>query len=164
MSVAVKPFDLDGGRTLRFEPAKGPLPAGKDPAWHAIGFVEARDRKTAARFGVNLRAIAYVPGSMLLALVAAVPVADARKRLRAGAIGAALLALLVGASVTLAILSQLSNLGVASLGNASASLVHAAFEAIVVPPGMAYTLPGLIWLLAAWLAGVRLPAMRARAL
>lgn len=160
LNAIVDHMGLEEGRTLRFEPAQpGSLPASKpNPSWHTIGSVRAKHTQGAIRFAINLRAIAYIPWSVFLALSLAVPIWKRPHGPFAFLLGGAIVSAFIFTSVMLAAFSFLSNESVSAvrLGPVSRAVVESMFNALVVPPGMSYAAPALIWLLAVWVA----PALR----
>jgi hypothetical protein len=133
--------------TVHFVQGTEALLAGKPyPLWHIIAAVTSATTEATTRFGLNLRAIGYVPTVTYVALVFAWPL-DRRRSWVATAVGFALVQAFFLASLGLPMLLALSNERVAALelGPTGESLVRMVFEAFVVPPAMSYAIPSGIY-------------------
>jgi hypothetical protein len=122
------------------------LPGKDNPLWHVIAVVSSPVTQATTRFGLNLRAIGYVPTAMFLALVIAWPL-DRRRSWGATAIGFCAVQAYFLISITLPMLLSLANprVGAIELGPAAEALVRTVFMGFVVPPGMSYAVPLLIY-------------------
>ena len=98
------------------------------------------------RFGLNVRAVGYVPTITFIALVIAWPL-DRPRSWCATAAGFALVQAYFLFSVALPMLLALSNERVRAieLGPAEEAFVRMIFTAFVVPPAMSYAVPALVY-------------------
>jgi hypothetical protein len=122
------------------------LPGKEYPLWHAILAVTSASTQATARFGLNLRAIGYVPTVTFVALLIAWPL-DRRRSWGATAIGFALVQAYFVVGVVLPMLLSLSNERVQAvdLGPAGLAFVSTIFNAFVVPPAMSYAVPTIVY-------------------
>jgi hypothetical protein len=137
-------FGSDVG--VHFTPGTEALLAGKDyPTWHAILAATSASTQATTRFGLNLRAIGYVPSITFVALAIAWPF-DRLRSWRATAIGFGLIQAYFLAGVALPMLLSLSNERVHAmeLGPIGDAFVRTVFTAFVVPPAMSYAVPAIV--------------------
>jgi hypothetical protein len=108
-SQTIGSLRFDRGRVaLEFERSRAPLwPGQPSPAWHAIVTARNMNTNAATRSAINLRAIAYVPATVFLALTLAFPLALDRRWALATLLGAALVGAFIATSVALSLLGIL---------------------------------------------------------
>jgi hypothetical protein len=140
---------------VHFDWAPGDLGSGRaNAAWHSIVRVQNVESGAATRFAMNTRSLLYLPASVFVSLVVASLLWRRSRGLHAMAIGAAVLFVFLALSVTLPFTRFLADARIQaiSLETGVKSSLDAAFNAWVVPPGMGYAVPGLIWLCAMWMS------------
>lgn len=138
-------FGSDVG--VHVTPGSEALLAGKDyPTWHAIFSATSAATRETTRFGLNLRAIGYVPTASFVALLIAWPL-DRLRSWGATAVGFAMIQAYFLAGVGLPMLLSLSNdrVHAVELGPVADAFVRTVFTAFVVPPAMSYAVPAIVY-------------------
>lgn len=97
----------------------------------------------------DLRRTPYLPVLVFMALCAALPWKRVAPRLLVAALGLTILPLLSGLRLLLAISSE-SPIRLLELPSAVEFVLNMACRALVLPPGMAYAVPALLWLALSW--------------
>ena len=104
---------------------------------------------------IDLRVLAFLPTAAFIALAVAVPLGSRRRHLLVLAVGLPLLELLLLGLIAAPLLSFLGGTGPVQaihLGRAAHTLLQIVYRAFVVPPGMTFAVPLLLWYaLAIWL-------------
>ncbi|HVW24744.1 MAG TPA: hypothetical protein VHC69_05210 [Polyangiaceae bacterium] len=148
---------------VQFAPGAEALLAGKPyPLWHAIAAVSSVSTQATTHFGLNLRAVGYVPTVTFVALVLAWPL-HRRRSWVAAAVGFALVQVYFGFSIALPMLLALSSerVGAVALDSSTQSFVRMIFEAFVVPPAMSYAIPGVLYAFVAFIGSGGAPYVKA---
>jgi hypothetical protein len=125
-----------------------------DP-WQATLVIAPPGPALPVRVPIDLRVLAFLPTAAFIALAAAVPLGSLRRHVVVLAVGLPLLELLVLALMAAPMLSFLGGTGPVQaihLGRATHTLLQIVYRAFVVPPGMTFAVPLLLWYaLATWL-------------
>lgn len=133
---------------LRFA-AAGPSQAGADPWSLAVEASDPDDRYV--RTTLDTRRSGYLASAFFLALSLATP-CRWRKKLALTIAGLSLLALLPLLPLIFFFSGKLP-VQAFHPGSVAAAAVETAYHALVAPPGMAYAVPTLLWLLLWWCTG-----------
>lgn len=148
--------------SVHFAPGTEALLAGKPyPLWHAIAAVSSVSSGATTHFGLNLRAVGYVPTVTFVALVLAWPL-HRRRSWIATAVGFALVQVYFGFSIALPMLLALSSerVGAVALDSTAQSLVRMIFEAFVVPPAISYAVPAVLYAFVAFIGSGGTPYVK----
>jgi hypothetical protein len=141
-AVIAKPILASSGVELAFAPS-----AQDDPKHEWFAMVSVLDAQTHARqhnMVTDLRRTGYLQIALYLAAAAAYPL---RNRVRLLLVVTAGLALLASFG-WLPIMMYLAKKQIITLGSWSLSLLSVVYRSLVTPPGMAFAVPGLLWLAA----------------
>ncbi len=116
--------------------------------WQATLLVQEPTAERAVRVPIDLRVLAFLPTAAFVALAVAVPLGSRRRHLRLLAVGLPLLELLLLALMAAPLLSFLGGTGPVQalrLGRLAHTLLQIVYRALVVPPGMTFALPLVLW-------------------
>jgi hypothetical protein len=141
-AVIAKPILASSGVELAFAPS-----ADDDAKHEWFAMLSVLDAQTHARqhkMATDLRRSGYLQMALYLAAAAAYPL---RNRVRFLVVVTAGLALFA-AFGWLPILMYLAKKQIITLGSGSLSLLSLVYRSLVTPPGMAFAVPGLLWLAA----------------
>jgi hypothetical protein len=106
------------------------------------------DATGAVTVPIDLRTLAYLPTAAFIALALSTPTGSWKKNARLLAVGLTLLVPLLFLLIVTPILSFLGGTGpiqAFALGRATHVVLQLVYRALVVPPGMAYAIPLLVW-------------------
>jgi hypothetical protein len=123
---------------------RSPTPAEHLPEWDGVidvkqDFPEGSVRHAGA---IDLRRAGYLQLATFIALAAAWP----SRRRRRGAAAACVAFAVVSMVIAVPVLDFLAGIGAVHLGACLGTATSLARRALVAAPGMAYALPGLVWL------------------
>lgn len=136
---------LASGSKLHFEASDAELEAHP---WRVTLHVQPAGPMPAVLVPIDVRSLLYLPTAAFVALAIAVRLRSAREHLKLLAMGLAILEPILLMLVALPLLSFLGGTGpirVFSLSRPTHVLLQILYRALVVPPGMAYAVPLLLW-------------------
>lgn len=118
--------------------------------------LDVTDRRHGAsiRLALDLRSLTYVPTAVFVALAVAAPIWQGRRGLRMLAGGLATLHVFYAVALTAMVaffLGRTRPFPMLDLGPAARLLFDVLHRVLVAPPGMAFAVPGFVWLAAVWL-------------
>ena len=123
--------------------------------WQALLVIAPPHTATPTGVPIDLRVLAFLPTAAFIALAVAVPLGSVRRHLLVLLVGLPLLELLLLALMAAPLLSFLGGTGPVeafTLGRWSHALLQVVYRALVVPPGMTFAVPLLLWyIVATWL-------------
>jgi hypothetical protein len=147
------------GTVLRFAPPDDA--GGEDPAPDAFSIeLRAKNARTRSpiRVPIDLRTLAYIPTAVFVALSIAAPIWQGAR----GAIvligGLAVLQVFLALSIAAPLVLFFANPAPMHLVDLSPTwhrILDILYRALVAPPGMAFAIPGILWLLMIWLVPAR---------
>ena len=136
---------LASGVNLHFEVSDAELEAHP---WRVTLHVQPASPAPAVLVPIDVRSLVYLPTAAFVALAIAVRLRSARQHVQLLAIGLAILEPLLLLLVALPLLSFLGGTGpirAFSLSRPTHVVLQILYRALVVPPGMAYAVPLLLW-------------------
>ena len=116
--------------------------------WKVTLHVDSPGPRPAVLVPIDVRSLLYLPTAAFLALAIAVRLRSTREHLQLIAVGLLILEPLLVLLVALPLLSFLGGTGpirAFSLSRPTHVLLQILYRALVVPPGMAYAVPLLLW-------------------
>jgi len=123
--------------------------------WQATLVITPPGSTPPVQVPMDLRVLMFLPTAAFIALAVAVPLGSLRRHVLVLAVGLPLLELLLVALLAAPMLSFLGGTGpvqAIQLGRATHTLLQIVYRAFVVPPGMTFAVPLLLWdALATWL-------------
>jgi hypothetical protein len=157
-NALVEGKQLDSGVTLRFQATSDEL--ASEP-WHATLVVSPPGNLAPARVPIDVRVLSFLPTAAFIALALAVPLATRRKHavvLTAGFVVLQLVLWLLMAAPLLSFLGGTGPITAFHLGRVSHVVLQLLYRALVVPPGMTFIVPLVVWAsVATKLGGLPLP-------
>lgn len=136
---------LASGVKLHFEASDADLELHP---WRVTLHVDAPAPTPTVLVPIDVRSLLYLPTAAFVALAIAVRLRSSRQHLQLIAIGLLILEPLLVLLVSLPLLSFLGGTGpirAFSLSRPTHVLLQISYRALVVPPGMAYAVPLLLW-------------------
>lgn len=146
---------VGSGAVVHFEAPSGQADSdGNDSSYSTL--LTARSLATGAtvRIPIDLRTLAYIPTAVFIALAVAAPIWQRARGLAVLLAGMAILHAFLAASLAAPILLFFSNprpMKLVELSPAVQQVLNVFYRSMVAPPGMAFAVPGLLWLLLVWL-------------
>jgi len=144
-NALVRDLSLASGVRLRFEATEEQLRAAP---WSTTLRVEPRPPQAPLAIPVNLRSLIFLPTATFVALALATPMGSRRRNLRVLLVGLLILLPLLLVLVGIPLLSFLGGTGPLSaftLARWQHVGLQVLYRALVVPPGMAFAIPLLLW-------------------
>jgi len=106
------------------------------------------------RLALDLRSLTYVPTAVFVALAVAAPIWQGRRGLRVLLGGLVTLHVFYGVALTAMVtffLGRTRPFPMLELGPAARLIFDVLHRVLVAPPGMAFAVPGFVWLTGVWL-------------
>jgi hypothetical protein len=103
---------------------------------------------------IDLRTLTYIPTVVFIALSVAAPIWQGTRGTRVLLFGLAVLQVFLTLSIAVPLLLFFGNpqpMHLVDLGPASYRILSVLYRALVAPPGMAFAVPGLLWLIMLWI-------------
>ena len=151
---------VGSGAFLRFD--SPPKPHRSDPESKPTFQAElsARSTKTGSvvRVPIDLRTLTFIPTVVFVALAIAAPIWKGARGPIVLVSGLVILQLFLAGSIAVPLLLFFSNPRPMQLFQLSPAVGHGldvAYRSLVAPPGMAFAIPGLLWLALLWLIPYR---------
>lgn len=144
-NALVQGAQLKSGVQLSFVASREELAA--EP-WQATMLVQPPARTPPVRVPFDLRVLAFLPTAAFIALAVAVPLSTRRRHLLVLATGLPILELLLVALMVAPMLSFLGGTGPVQafqLGRGTHAVLQIVYRALVVPPGMTFAVPLVLW-------------------
>lgn len=137
--------------------------ASATAAWNVELDVTDRDRGTSVRLALDLRSLTYVPTAVFVALAVAAPIWQGRRGLRVLFGGLAVLHVFFGVAIAAMVaffLTRTRPYPLLELGPFARLVFDVLHRVLVAPPGMAFAVPGFVWLAGVWLTAETNPLQR----
>lgn len=144
----------DANLRLEFARSEDRASGGMEAAFALEVLATDVARNQTVRLAVDLRALAYVPTAVFIALAIAAPIWERRRGFYVLSSGLVLLHTFFAASVALSVvlfLAQPVPLHAIQLSRGTSLFLGVLHRVFVAPPGMAIAVPGFVWLALLWL-------------
>jgi len=138
---------------LHFGPVGAADPDDARAAYNVELRAESVATRTVVSLPIDLRTLTYIPTAVFIALSVAAPIWERSKGVKVLLFGLAALHLFLVFSIAAPLVLFFANpapMHLVELGPITHWVLDVLYRALVAPPGMAFVVPGAVWLLMLW--------------